>query len=766
MKRLCWFLLCLLIARSVLAAEVEAPRTLIALYDSREEATPRTTRTHRFLEMPANYLGYTLEYHDINAALPPFTPSVAGIVAWLNPGAEVPDAEAYLDWLEAGMNAGARLVVIENIGLGDRWRQNPTVMDHLGKVLARIGVRDTNRWQSLTYAARIAYVDAAMTGFERPYEHMLPPYMDTRAAGDGVSHLKTSFGEGRDSITSDLIITSPRGGYIASGYALYMVTGEDESLITQWYVDPFAFLREALQSDALPKPDVTTLNGERLFYAQLDGDGFNGISEIPAHRQHQRIAAEVMYADILKPYHDIPFTVSLITGEIDPSCYGLRHSERVARDILALPNVEGATHTRSHPLFWRFFATYDTRKEDAFRKLYPPRPIERSSIFYALFGDFDWAWRRDAEPQRNTIPPPGRYDLSDNEILSKYYKTPRSFACEPFDLQAEIKGSAEYVTALMPERKKAQLISWTGDTSPFNAALAVAREAGLFNLNGGESRINPDFPSITSTPPVGLTLNGERQIYSGNGNEFTYANTWGEERYSGFRVYQRMSKAAESPYRLKPLSLYFHMDAGLAPSTFDALQGALYFIRMQPVAPVRAAEYAAGAAGFFTAKLINTGPQRWRVEERGGMNTIRFDRAALKSVDFSTSTGVLGQRWRHGSLYVALDPAIENPVIALKYNDKTYQHPSEPVPYLIASRWPIKSLQRGKNSLIFTGWGYGTGTMQWATAPNQRYRVRMSRGGKPLQDLAVTASPEGMLHVSLGDASAGEPVDIEIHKAE
>ena len=44
-------------------------REILAVYDSREEATPEQTRIHRFTEMPLNHLGFTLTYWDSSALI-------------------------------------------------------------------------------------------------------------------------------------------------------------------------------------------------------------------------------------------------------------------------------------------------------------------------------------------------------------------------------------------------------------------------------------------------------------------------------------------------------------------------------------------------------------------------------------------------------------------------------------------------------------------------------------------------------------------------
>src|SRR5262249_27095960 len=114
--------------------------------------------------------------------------------------------------------------------------------------------------------------------------------------------------------------------------------------------------------------------------SQIDGDGWNNVSEIPSYNKTGTLSAEVIRKEILEPYRDFAFDVGLITAETDINCYGVQNSESVARAIFALPNVEPSSHTHSHPVFWRFFSHYTLEKENPFLKLYPPRPIPTASM--------------------------------------------------------------------------------------------------------------------------------------------------------------------------------------------------------------------------------------------------------------------------------------------------------------------------------------------------------------------------------------------------
>ena len=97
----------------------------------------------------------------------------------------------------------------------------------------------------------------------------------------------------------------------------------------------------------------------------------------------------------------------------------------------------------------------------------------------------------------------------------------------------------------------------------------------------------------------------------------------------------------------------------------NAVLANLALARASRIAPVSTSDFAGIAQGFYAARLYDLGDRRWRVENRGNLQTIRFDKAAFSAVDFKRSRGVLGQNHHQGSLYVALDPTETVPVIAL-----------------------------------------------------------------------------------------------------
>ena len=228
--------------------------------------------------------------------------------------------------------------------------------------------------------------------------------------------------------TMDAAAMMPWGGYVLSPYEILSLPSDGGN---RWIVQPFEFLRRALALPAMPVPDVTTENGRRLMLVHIDGDGFANVAEVLG----RPFAGEVLLRDVLQKYR-VPHSVSIIQGEIAPNGLYPKLSpqlEPIARRIFALPHVEIASHTFSHPFRWSAASTT-------------------------------------ADPLSYHLEIPG-YD---------------------FNLDAEIRGSIDYInTRLAPPGKRTRLLFWTGDTNPGRDAVELAYRAGVLE---SERRRRADHP--------------------------------------------------------------------------------------------------------------------------------------------------------------------------------------------------------------------------------------------------------------------------------
>lgn len=726
------------------AADEGAPptpvrREILAIYDSRQEPRADQTRIHRFAEMPLNYLGFVLSYWDVNAELPSAerTANARGVITWFR---RAPPGSFYV-WGLDQLQRGLRMIVLGDNGLP----AGNTSLADANRMFQEIGFGLSGAMVDITYATKILHRDG-LIGFERELDPVLPAFPIVGALGQEIaSHLVLEHREGDLVLASSVVLTSERGGYAANGYFVYEEPGTGR---TKWLVDPFAFFQKAYGAQRMPIPDATTLSGRRIWFSHIDGDGWNNVSYIEDYRDKPTVAAGVVLRELIAPYPDLPVAAGVIGADIDER-YGTPEAGRqAARELFALPQVEIASHTYSHPYQWSFFESYDRKLEE---RLIGPDESE----WKAVLGD---RMRRIAQ----RLFPGLVHKGSESDVKVAGDDPPRAYSDFPFDLDQEIRGSVLAAEELAPEGKHATLYLWSGGAEPFQAAIAGTRRLGLRNLNGGDSRFDPDFPSISYLSPLSRVVGSERQIYAGNANDYIYI-TDGSGREHGFLHLEATVKRTESPRRLKPIDVYYHMYAGEHPAQLAAVRHHLDAARQDEVTPIFASHYAALADGFFSTEITALGAERWLIAHRGSLQTLRFDDAGGLNVDFSRSIGVIGQRRKGTSLYVALDEAFENPIVALSADHGLGSADTaerEPAPYLIEGRWTFRDMRRRECGFSVMAKGFGIGQMTWAGLRPGLYHVYARDSKDTVWDDEVEVRDDGRLGFT-PDADASSPIEIE-----
>jgi hypothetical protein len=721
------------------------PRTVLALYDSRAEQVVTLSRVHRLLEMPLNHLGLVVAFRDVAQGLPDLSdwPDLRGVVTWFG-NAPFDDPRVYVAWAGAAMDRGIRFVVMEQPGVHLTAKGERVPLAVVNRFLGRFGLRDDDGYSDITYRSHPVVADPEVVGFEKDFSGVLPGYpLFRKVDGRVTSHLAMRRGDdaGGD---SHLVVTGPAGGLVAHHYAIAF---DPELGRRQWIINPFAFLRRALASDDLPKPDVTTVSGRRLYFSHIDGDGWRNVSEIDGYAKDKVLSAEVIRREAVEPYPDLPVSVAPIVGDIDPHGKGTPQSLDAARRLFALPQVEPTAHTWTHPFLWSFFRDY-TREKEAAVSGGAGGPVR--GLLRAARDEMDALLQTGGEGASQHL---------------HGYAVPRAYTDQPFDLAREIGGALDFVAAQSPPGRAARLVQWSGDTSPYEEAVREARLTGAHNINGGDSRFDPEFPSYSAVPPTGKAVGAERQIYSAGSNEGAYTDLW-TNRFFGFRNLLNTVRNTGTPIRVKPFNIYYHMYSGQKAASLAALRHNLDAARAAEIAPVTASTYAAMAEGFYSTRLIPDGPRRWRVAGRGALATVRFDYGAFTAVDFARSAGVLGQRHSQGSLYVALDPAVDEPVVALAETDRADIEPPATRPSLVHGRWPLRGLVVDGDGL---GWrvegrGFGAGAMVWRVPSPGTYGVWAARGDEVVWYGTATTDSDGLLAFTVAAAADAAPLVLRVRR--
>ena len=541
------------------------PRRVLVLHDGREAPQINFASVHRFLEMPLNHLGYVVDYVDVNGPLPPqFDRRYAGVITWFD-GEPQPAARLRLaPWLAARIKEGVRIAMFGNLG----HLRSPGLLDASGLKLVpapRGALQITRRAPALGFE-----VEAIPA----------PPLTPLTGDGEGFTPwLSLQDGTGQ---RYDPVLITPWGGLLSSRYAVIeMPGGIDQS---RWVTDPFAFLQAALALPPLPTPDTTTETGRRLLFAHIDGDGFPSRAELPG----LPLGADVLRSEILSRYR-LPHAMSVIEAEVAPHGLYPREApelEAAARRIFAMPTVEIATHTYTHPFYW---------------------------------ADVDKG-RASTAAQGYTLAPPGYAP----------------------NLEREIVGSTEYIRQrLAPAGKPVRLLLWSGNAAPTQRALEISERAGLLNMNGGNTIASRTYPSLTAVGPLGVRLGERFQAYAPIMNENVFTNLWTGPFYGFERVIETF-RFTDAPRRLKPIDIYYHTYSATKPASLHALHKVYAWAQSQPTHPVFPSEFVEKANNFNT--LVLSRPiDRDSIVVRNAthLRTLRIP-SALGLPNLTTSSGVAG----------------------------------------------------------------------------------------------------------------------------
>lgn len=543
------------------------------------------TQGLRFGTMPLNYLGYTVEYLDARQPLPayPLAGRYAGVAVWLDKPTGK-EGKSLAAWLEKQVAAGVPVAL-----LGE--------MDFLlaGGAAKRLGLKYST--PPIGRAPLRITRRESIARFEVDPVQERQTFFSLQAIG-GKPLLTLT--DDRDNSQEAVAIT-PWGGYAINPHVLVDRLGVqrnkegegDGGKNVRWVINPIEFMRQALKLPDMPVPDVTTESGRRLLMVHMDGDGFASKAEFPG----APYAAEVLRDRILKKY-PLPATISVIQGEIAPNgMYPALSStlEKIARSIFAMPQVEIASHSFSHPFSWEMASQKNKTGDES-------------------------------------------YHLS----IPGYI----------FDLQSEIPGSIRYIESrLAPPGKRVKVFLWTGNCNAGADALELTERSGVLNMNDGDTLITRSNPSLALVAPLGVAKKGRFQVYAPNQNENVYTNNWTGPFYGYERVIETFELTG-APFRLKPIDIYFHTYSASKPASLNALDKVFRWALEQETTPVQASDYIRKVLDF-NHLVVARSPDGWRVRGAENLRELRAP-AALGQPDLGASRAVAGFN-RHGdNLYLHL----------------------------------------------------------------------------------------------------------------
>lgn len=573
---------------------------------------------HQYGALPLEYMGYIQKLRDIyKEGLPDLEhmSQYGGVVVWLrNPYS---NPEKLVHWIKSVADSGIKVVFV-----------NDFRMDLQKEPLRELGITTFDTKGSPLQKNTIKIQDE-MIGFEVEPSKV----MEMNLKSENVRPLYVLQNENNQ--TSTLAAITSWGGYAVGSSFLTEINGDNI-----WVINPFKFLKEALRLQDLVIPDPTTENGNRIFFSHIDGDGImNRVEWNP-----KLFSGETIYDGVLKKY-GVPVSVSIVGAEVEPDGMYPKLSPtliNIARKMFTLDNIEGATHTFSHPFQWNKIKN----------------------------GDLDKKYR----------------------LKVPNYK---------FDLDREILGSLEYVNEnLMPKNKNKKLLAksifWTGDCRSTYEALDYTYRHHILNINAGDTFITNDYPWLGGyVAPYGVGRGEYYQIYTGAQDENVYTNNW-TGPFWGYKKAIQTFELTNSPRRVKPIDIYFHFYAGSKRASLKALQDVFEWALKQDVLPLFTTEYIVKAMDYYTVSMAQE-DDTWLISGMQNLHNLRIEKKDAK-IDLKNSPHVTGFKHFENHTYVSCDNSEEQ---IIKTTDI-----KQNLPYLIDANAKVTKHKVANNVLYLGFEGY------------------------------------------------------------
>ena len=526
---------------------------------------------HQHGAIALEYMGYIQKLHDVNNGLPNVEKMnhYAGVVIWLSK--EYKSPAKLIRWVLSLHKQGVKVAFVNGFGAS---------VDSMLLKQLDIDVYDGDT--SPSNKKKITYRDE-MIGFE-----IEPSLSDESLYLQPQNSKAILTYEDMNGLASTPSAITPWGGYAMS--ESFMQELNEENI---WIINPFKFFQEALRLKEILVPDVTTENGNRLLFSHIDGDGImNYVESNP-----ELFSGDMILDKILKPYK-IPHSVSIIGAEVAANGLYPKLSDQLvelAKKIYRLDNVEGATHTFTHPFIWS--------------------------------------------------------QIKNGDLDEKYRLKPKGYK---FSLEYEFVGTLKYVNEkLSPaNKKKANTVFWSGDCAPTEEVLKYAYSKKILNVNGGYTVISNASPWLTNVAPIGLERGVYYQIYTGAENENVYTNDW-LGPFWGFKKVVQTFKLTNSPRRLKPIDVYYHLYSGSKTASLNALKYIFDWAIKQEVTPIFTSEYIPKAMDYYTVSMANDADV-WLVEGMIDLKTLRIEKKDA-SIDLGSSRSVVGLKHFENHTYLSLD---------------------------------------------------------------------------------------------------------------
>lgn len=394
----------------------------------------------RNLQLFLNYHGYSHEYIDYTKPDELLRAYNADIIVCAFTSEKVQNYDGILKMIVESRAKKylffGRLPLYDTSGNSRRW-------DLAEKLFRKFGIEYER------YGTKTASHDIRTAGSYYPFEESLP------RSGWTYGKLKPA-----SKHTEVLSVTDSEGIHIPFFFNEGALFAIGDFLFTKdsnkYHFNLFEVFGDFLQPDAVPL--YTTGYGYRLAFSHIDGDGLmNSRLNTP-----DILGVERIHAFLAKT--NFPVSASFIVDEL---MLGSQNKGRLmnietAKALIALPHIELASHTVTHPYKWEGGDGGDV--------------------------------------------------------------TAAGYSIVPVDVVKEVTGGFKILEDLLGT--STNLLFFSGDCRPTEKQLRYIRENNVLAINGGDTVYDKDTYNLFNVSPPYVMVGDEMQIFTGAANENILTNLW------------------------------------------------------------------------------------------------------------------------------------------------------------------------------------------------------------------------------------------------
>jgi hypothetical protein len=219
-------------------------REILALYKSSEGQTERENEVFYYLSRPLTQMGFAVRYWDIDRGIPDSRSMdrVRAVISWYRGGA-MSRPERYLEFLDATMDRGLKVLVFDNFGAyQDRDSKSYIEPGRLNPTLSRLGIMYFGDWTQDAGLMRIVAKDSRMVEYQGSQDLQESAFFYRFLQHDRDLNVYLSVQRtDRSYEPSPVIVTNRNGGFALSRYIYRQEAGKVKLLL-----NVEEFLNEAL----------------------------------------------------------------------------------------------------------------------------------------------------------------------------------------------------------------------------------------------------------------------------------------------------------------------------------------------------------------------------------------------------------------------------------------------------------------------------------------------------------------------------------------